>query len=484
VSTSLLLVLSGMVLALSVAVLIRKRPAIAPTTFLLLAFLHALTGTGYLFIGMYRHWSWGERYSSWADVDLTETTYFYVLAICLTLLVLSYIRLRSSVIRAQTSTFRLRPFSVYELFIALLFVSIYIMGIKLGTLRVGLGATIIVLPFRLNGVIEIVSLFLLPLYISLRIHRLRGGFWLGIAVMVVYGTVNLTSFGSKNSAIYPLAVFMSVALLSGRLKVTRLLVPAMVIFSLYTFINPWYFRQELRQGTGSSRMELMRESAQTVRLASYRVSPLQHGLVAMHNLSHRMTGIVAMQCAIDDSVSVWESITVRGIVLDVGEYYNQEVVHTRSGSSNATGHFAFFMFVFGNHVLGFCVGLSLLVVFFYICLRLDRRAAIFATPRDSLLGLTVVLMLLPLLHDGNYDNVSEYIHLVASLLAVRFIFLRLLAEPLPPESLIGKSQTTSHEHQIRLQPTASPSLRRCDHEDHSNICGPSSHFGRHGRLLP
>jgi len=450
--------MSGLLFVISLFVLRRKRPASAPITFIFLLLCHVIFGCGYLFIAMYRHWSWGERYLLWSHVDLTEAVYVYVFMISMTLFLLSYLRFRSSVTRNADSAFRFRPFSKSEFLIILLCVSLYIAGLKFGTLRVGIGASV-VLPFRLNGIIEIVTLYLFPLYITLNVQRMRAGFWIGMAIIALYGVMNLASSGSKNSAVYPLVVFTSVAFLCGRLKGARILIPTLLVVSLYTLINPWYFREVIRSGgVESSSFQLLAESSQLVKSGGMAAAPLRHGLLSLRNLSHRMSGIIPMQCAIDISLPVWNAIVSHDFIMDVTRYYNEQVVYTPLWTSNAPGHFGYFMIMFGNHILGFCTGWLLLMLYFIICLRFDRNVSKFNSQKDVLIGLSFVVMLVPFLLDGNYDNSSCYLHLMFSLLAIRFLFLRLLlSDGLPTKKISAKSQVTEFVTDVQVAPSRIPS---------------------------
>jgi hypothetical protein len=275
-----------------------------------------------------------------------------------------------------------------------------------------------------------VTLVLLPLYVSLRSHQFRGGFWIGLACVAIFGAINLTSFGSKNSAIFPLVVFVSISFLSGRLRIIRLVVPALVILSIYLILNPWYFREQISYGSSTSRLELLKESAKGVETASTDLTAVDVTLLSLRNFSHRVTSIIPMQIAIDVSVPFWETVTAPGIIWNTREYYN-EVVLTPVGSSNALGHFGFFMIMFRNHVLGFVIGCVLLVAYFCVCLHLDKKAAISNRPYYVLESLVFVLTLLPFLLDGNYSRISGYMHMGASLLCVRYILSPLLVGNLP-----------------------------------------------------
>lgn len=415
---SLLLITSFLIFVWSVVILIRTRPESAPVTFVFLGFLHVLLGGGYLFRAMYRHWSWGARYPTASFVELTEATYFYILIFCLTLLGLGLIRRRLGSAGYQTSQFQLRPFTSYEFLIALVLIIIYILGLIFGTLRI---APDFVLPFRLNGIIEIVTLFLLPLYISIRLLRAPRGFWVGLAVMSAYGAITLVTFGGKAGVMFPLVVFLSTAFYTGKLTLARMIIPTLVILSVYTVINPFYFRVAIDENSDSSPIQLLKESFESASFLNAS-SRKEHILSSSRNLSYRITSVIPMQQAIDSS-----SIAGVRLLSDVSGYYNEEILPTPEGTNEALGHFGFFMILFGNHVLGFFVGLLVLLFIFFVCFRLDRHNVKSGTGQRSLLGLMFVLTLLPFLLDGNYDNLSGYLHIAFSLMFIRFVFPRLLS---------------------------------------------------------
>lgn len=414
-----LLILSLLFYASSIYMLSRGGRKRGIVGFVYLFWLHAIVGFGYLSLAMYRHWSWGEMHLSWDNVYFNVIVYWYVFLICLILWGFSYLRLRRCTRLKTPVMFHQRAFSTVELFALVSLLLIYFAGIKFGTLRGGLDVPV-VLPFRLNGIIEVVILFILPFYISLRILRLRGGFWLGIGIMTVYAAINITSFGSKNSAIYPLAVFISVMLVIERSSLAKILLTSLVVLSTYTLINPGYFREEIRSRSSLSSVQMIKESSATVRYSGDSTTKLI--LYGLRNLSHRISGIIPMQIAIDVSVPMWKAIECRDVVWDIETYYNEKIMGTPFGTSYATGHFAYFMLMFGNHFIGFCFGWLLLILTFYVCLHLDQHIESKKTLRSGLVGITFVLLLLPLFLDGNYDNLSGYLQLVFCMLVAWNIF--------------------------------------------------------------
>ncbi len=414
-----LLILSLLFYACSIYTLFRSGRKRGIVGFVFLFWLHAIVGFGYLSLAMYRHWSWGEMHFLWDDVYFDVSVYWYVFFICLILWGFSYIRFRHWARLKIPVVFHQRAFSTIELFALAFLLLIYFAGIKFGTLRVGLDIPV-VLPFRLNGIIEVVILFILPLYISLRILRFRGGFWLGMGIITVFAAINITSFGSKNSAIYPLAVFISVMLVIERSSLAKILLASLVVLSTYTLINPGYFREEIRSGPGLSSLEMIKESAEVRQNSDLSESKLI--LYGLRNLSHRITGIVPMQIAIGVSVPMWEAIEWREVVWDIKTYYNKKIMGTPFGTTYATGHFAYFMLMFGNHFIGICFGWLLLSLAFYVCLHLDQHIESKKTLRSGLVGITFVLLLLPFILDGNYDNLSGYLQFVFCILVTWNLF--------------------------------------------------------------
>jgi len=430
----LLLLLSMAFYAASVFVLLRGGRKCGIVGFVYLFWLHAIIGFGYLFLAMYRRWSWGPLYPSWANVYLEDTAYLYVCLICLALLIFGWIRLRFHRGDRHVALPRLpfHAFSRLDLLVVGFCLLTYLVGIKFGTLRVGIGL-LLVLPYRLNGIIEIVVSFFFPLYLSLLSLHSSRGFWIGFAITVGYALINLAVFGSKFSSIYPIAIFISIMFLSDRLRIAKLLLPIIVVLGIYTILNPYYFRSEIKRGTVSSPVQLIRESARDVRISAEKGSNIENCLLGIRNLCHRITGIIPMQIAIDASVPMWDAIKSRGLVTDVRRYYNEKVLRTPLGTSNATGHFGFFMVMLGQDFLGFCAAMLTLVASFCICLHLDRRISERHSPADIVVGITFVLMLLPFLIDGNYDKLSGYLKLAFSLLVVKcllpYLFLRNGPEP-------------------------------------------------------
>lgn len=440
---SMLLILSITLFAISLLLLVGKSSLNAPVTFVLLAFLHALIGGGYLFLLAYRHWSWGERYPLWDFVDFSETLYVYVFLLCLTLLFLSLIRFRASYRLPSARNLCLENISLSEYTLGLILCLVYFVGIAFGTLRTGIGP-VVALPLRLNGIIELVILFLLPLYVSLYVRRWRRGFWWGMAFFLIYGAFNIGSFGAKKSAIYPLTVFISIVFLSGQLKISRLLLPALAVLSLYVLINPWHIRETIRDDSGISPTQALVEGAEIARYRGRGIDFVQRSFNAVHNFSHRITGAVPTQIAIDESISL-QRWSPGSMISDVREYYNRDLLGTPPGGTHATGHMGYFMLRFQNHVLGFAAGLLILLVCFYVCLRFDRAAAALADPRQSLMGVTFVLMVLPFLHDGNYGILSGYLHLAVSLVAVKLLFFPLLEKQLPEQNTNEQPELAERE---------------------------------------
>ena len=69
-----------------------------------------------------------------------------------------------------------------------------------------------------------------------------------------------------------------------------------------------------------------------------------------------------MQDAVDNSVSILEFMVSERMIFKVNRYYNDEILFSGYGTSDAAGHFGFYMFLFQNplsHVISY-VDLNLL----------------------------------------------------------------------------------------------------------------------------
>jgi hypothetical protein len=506
---TLLLVLSFAAFSASTLLLLRKPTTSAPISFLFLAYLHVIFGIGFLFRGLYRHWSWGEGYGWAGQVQLTTTTHIYIFAICLTLLLFSYIRLRFGAQLDQGWSIPLRKFSRYEILLTAILIVIYVVGIAVGTFRIDQS---VALPFRLNGIIEITTTVLLPLYIAVRLSHIRMGFWATLAIIEFYSILNISTSGSKSTAILPLVVIFSLTLVYRRLNVSIVLAAMVVGITLYTVLNPFYFRAAIESGIADPTSEVTEDNSEvgddfvelaeqppaiieptaelaeqppaiieptaelaeqtpaiieptaelaeqppaiiepTAELAavvtdslelvkgSARLLKISAGqgiltdlgnaptgaLLSLRNFSHRLTSIIPMQFAIDNS-----SATSFKFTTDVNGHYNQELLNSLPGTSEATGHFGFFMFAFGNHLLGFIIGISILGLFFTVFIVIDNYSSGTNSRQTVLLGLVVAIMTLSVLLDGNYEKSSSYLQLGFGFIIVWIGSGYLLARPGP-----------------------------------------------------
>jgi len=361
-----------------------------------LFWLHAVVGAGYLFLPLYREWLAGDALPVWESLRFGELshealTISLVLAvlICGLLLLFTFLCPRWPSASQSARAAEIRRFRACDALVVTGFVTIYGLGLLFGTLRVGIGLRV-VLPMRLNGVIEVVTLTLLPFYVALRMLALKKGFWVGLAIMLLYGLNNLTCFGSKYSAILPVAVFVSVYMSHRRLRVVQVVLPLAAIALLYSFLNPYYFRVAIRDGHTSSPVEMIIRSAHSARDA---VSGPQRYIIGLRNLSHRITGIAPMQIAIESTLrrTSWGR---RPFVREqVGEFYNYEILDTGEFTRNACGHFGFFILLFDDHVVGFVVGCIVLCLYLAVALWLDSRAQRTGSRVYTMLGVLYVLTL-------------------------------------------------------------------------------------------
>ncbi len=423
---TVLLLLSLLAFIASLFVLTRKSPIAAPVTFSFLAYLHGIVGVGFLFRGMYRHWNWGDRYNFQSWEELTITSYVYVFIICLTLLGFSYIRMRS--IRLQTIQLSIQYPNVsrYEISFVAVLCLIYITAVLFGTLRLDVTTT---LPFRLNGILEVTVLVILPFYVVIRFINVRHGFWIALLIIALYGLYNITTFGTKGSAVGPLAVLYGVMFIGPRISPAKLIVPLLLAFSLYAVFNPYTFQDSIQDDPDTSRLDLISEALNGGWL--FREDSKTQGLLrTARNFSYRTTSILPMQVAINENPS--SEFRIRSGVI---EHYNRELLKIPAYSTEALGHFGFFMFAVGNHILGFSIGLGVLGIYFLGCLLAERMMGHYGY-RPLYAGLLFVIMLLPGLLDGNYHNISHYLQLLFVVLVAVIAFPSLFsAKNLPPDTV-------------------------------------------------
>jgi hypothetical protein len=196
----------------------------------------------------------------------------------------------------------------------------------------------------------------------------------------------------------------------------------LVVVSLYAVFNPYYFRQSLVNGERVSNIEKLKKSSEFVDISSNRV------LLGIRNLAVRITGILPMQQAIDDSSNYFTSIQPWCISFKPNRYYNEKIQFSPYGTSDATGHFGCFMFMFHNHVIGALIGFFLLFFFYRISCYFDYLA--YKNGKDYFLvqGVFFVMWALGLMVDGNYDKLSGYLKLIFGLIVIGIISRILLME--------------------------------------------------------
>jgi len=255
----------------------------------------------------------------------------------------------------------------------------------------------------MNGIIEVVTLFFIPFFLALLFHRTIG-INIGFFIISTYGLFNLVSFGSKFSALYPILVFSLVSLLLGRITLQKLILPFIIIFGTYTFINPYYFRIALAEGRQLSFWKAIVESNFLATVNGINI------LTSLRNLSVRVTGIISMQWAISSSEFYTRS------TLFVNRYINDVFLKTAWDNNYAVGHFGYFMVMLGNHFWGLLLGLFVLWIYLKIILYFDRARNLVTGFRRSMIGLAFIMGIFPLLIDGQYDNISSYLHLALEMI--------------------------------------------------------------------
>jgi hypothetical protein len=103
------------------------------------------------------------------------------------------------------------------------------------------------LPFRLNGVIEVVCAFLLPVALKYLVKNKL----LSFILIFVYSSFALVHFGSKYYALFPILVWICFEFLFSKKaefkkNIALYLIAILLIPASYTVVNPFYFRSNLR----------------------------------------------------------------------------------------------------------------------------------------------------------------------------------------------------------------------------------------------
>lgn len=421
---NLLLMLAIMLYGVSFFELFKYRNKRGIVEFIFLFWLHFLIGSGYLLIALYRYWEWGPRLPRYAHVEFGTVTYIYVSLLCLGIFILNRRRLVSHTAFSKPTALKVKPFSLFDIAVIASFLLVYLVGCSFNT--IGRGGEHYYLPFRLNGIIEVTILFLIPFYISLRVTTLRWSYWVGLAIITVYAVFNIALFGSKNTAVFPLIIFLTNFMATRPLTIRQILVPIFLIVSLYVVLNPYYFSSSLQGERNLSVMKRLEKSIQ-----SSNTSGLGTGLrilLGIRNLANRITGVKQMQDAVDNSVSFGKSVVSERMIFKVNRYYNGQILYSGYGTSDAVGHFGFFMFMFRNHVLGFLIGCVVLILFFQIACYFDYYARQKDVHYPKLQGITFVMLNLEIMTDGNYDNLSGYLKIIFGVISTGAMTRVLLRE--------------------------------------------------------
>ena len=192
---------------------------------LYLALLHGVVGLGFVYMGFYIGLEVGEVFAPSRYGGISESAYWSTLAITVVLLVLNqaWYKLDSRASFSRLPEFRFQ--TKRAAIVVLCLVPVYMAGLQFRTLGVGLELAY-VLPLRLNGIIEAVTLFLLPFVLAVLFLGSERRSWAGLGVIVLYALYNLVSFGSKFAAIFPIVVFSSTHFVCGRFPLKKLAWPA------------------------------------------------------------------------------------------------------------------------------------------------------------------------------------------------------------------------------------------------------------------
>jgi hypothetical protein len=295
------------------------------------------------------------------------------------------------------------PLSPLDLAFFVFSLLIYVAAIRFGTLRVGNEVTV-VLPFRLNGLIEASCLFLIPFWFSLYLCHYVKRFTVALATLAAIGVANLYFFGSKFAALFPLVSLIAVASAVRRTELRKIAAVGVVIASFYTVINPYYFRVLITEGRNASLVAAVKESRGTV------VEAERGPLMGLRNLAMRITGVYPMQEALTDLGSSDFRVLFTEKIQSPWEYYNFHLHPSTDGSSCATGYFAFFMLLLRDPLVGFFVGLGVQFPVLFGLAVLDRRIAARQPTFQALTGLMLVISLLPFMIGGTFDHMERYFH--------------------------------------------------------------------------
>jgi hypothetical protein len=338
------------------------------------------------------------------------------------LLVLSKERNNSNSLKLKTPPLVIAKFSYQEFVLVFVLFIIYRIGLKYETLAY----SPISLPFRLNGIVEVGILLLIPFYISLRVLQKQRNFWIALFVITIYSLFNIVTFGSKQTAVFPMVVFSSILIATRPKDVHKIFIVIFALSSLYIVFNPYYFRESIVKGHDQTIMEKIENSFNS----EIKQNAFQLALLGTRNLAIRITGIIPMQHGIENSKKIFYS-TDSLLTANVNNYYNEMIMYSNYGTSDAVGHFGFFIFFFQNHSIGIFFGIVLLFLLYHISFHFDSLSQKENFLRPTLQGIGFTLLILDFLVDGNYDKLSGYLKLAFGFVSIGILARMLLEENLP-----------------------------------------------------
>lgn len=363
------------------------------------ATLLGMMGTGYVFAGVYELFQLADPYP-FIRVPNQEVAAAWLILMASGLLLAGCVRMSKSDVPQSLLLHwtHLRVPSFVVLVIA------YFLSITFRTFAVG-ADVLVVLPYRLNGVLELFGLFLLPLWLA-SAPRSKRGRMLGAIALVGMSLVNLTMFGSKWAAVYPVVVYCTF-LYVGRARRLRTLGTPLIAFALmYTVLNPELF-SDLLVNEPLSGLERIQESIR--RRGVLAGDPEESILLGLRNASVRISGYVPLQ---------WSLYTVRELGESgffAGRLLNQGLLNADEGNTWALGHFGYFVVVVGHGALGTLAGATVLVLLGVLLRGLARMKGAHIHGGGASFGL--LLGSVVLLVDGRYELIDYYLQAAACTVA-------------------------------------------------------------------
>jgi len=367
-------------------------------------------GLAYLYLAFVEHFQIIEMYPTIKMMNFLDEGYFAISILSASLLLFVLLWKKFENRSKYLYSIKIRKFNIKDISLIFLFGITYYLALKFSTLAVGLKVTTI-LPFRLNGLIETICLFVIPFYIGL---RSTDRFWKGLSIVSIYGLMNLVYVGSKFAALYPVVVFYSASMIisiytKGKINLKQFIIPMVILLIPYTMINPYYFRDLMARGMEVNLFDALQASAETASLAG--VGFADQILLGIRNISDRLVGITPMHWAMDIA-----SLD-KGITFSVTKFLNNNYLHTLIGSY-APGHFGFFIIFFGSTFGGILFALMVYLLLLIAFIRLGKVTFSKNILLQQLMGMTIFLSALPFFIDGNYDNISIYIKILFNVIVV------------------------------------------------------------------